>query len=97
MSLLFLFSYFYSDGSNQHIIWAAGGKSVFIWEAGWEQAISMERHDPKEPVLLQDLPCFHLNRLQGPERKKGVCKNRLACSLLRDCSLLQITKLSTVH
>ena len=52
MSLLFLFSYFYSDGSNQHIIWAAGGKSVFIWEAGWEQAISMERHDPKELVLL---------------------------------------------
>jgi hypothetical protein len=26
-----------SDGSNQHKIWAAGGKSVFIWEAGWEE------------------------------------------------------------
>jgi len=28
---------FCSDGSNQHIIRAAGGKSVFIWEAGWEE------------------------------------------------------------
>ena len=26
-----------SDGSNQHKIWAAGGKSVFIWEAVWEE------------------------------------------------------------
>ena len=26
---------FCSDGSNQHKIWAAGGESVFIWEAGW--------------------------------------------------------------
>ena len=24
-------------GSNQHKIWATGGKSVFIWEAGWEE------------------------------------------------------------
>jgi hypothetical protein len=35
---------FCSDGSNQHIIWAAGGKSVFIWEAGWEE--------PLETILL---------------------------------------------
>jgi hypothetical protein len=28
---------FCSYGSNQHKIWAAGGKSVFIWEAGWEE------------------------------------------------------------
>jgi len=28
---------FCSDGSNQHKIWAAGDKSVFIWEAGWEE------------------------------------------------------------
>ena len=35
ISLLFLC--FCSDGSNQHKIWAAGGKSVFIWEAGWEE------------------------------------------------------------
>jgi hypothetical protein len=28
---------FCTDGSNQHKIWAAGGKSVFIWEAGWEE------------------------------------------------------------
>ena len=34
-SLLFLC--FCSDGSNQHKIWAAGGKSVFIWKAGWEE------------------------------------------------------------
>ena len=34
-SLLFLC--FCRDGSNQHKIWAAGGKSVFIWEAGWEE------------------------------------------------------------
>jgi len=32
ISLLFLC--FCSDGSNQHKIWAAGGDSVFIWEAG---------------------------------------------------------------
>jgi len=32
-----LFLYFCSDRSNQHKIWAAGGKSVFIWEAGWEE------------------------------------------------------------
>jgi len=35
VSLLFLS--FCSDGSNQHKIWAAGGKSVFIREAGWEE------------------------------------------------------------
>jgi hypothetical protein len=35
ISLLFLC--FRSDRSNQHKIWAAGGKSVFIWEAGWEE------------------------------------------------------------
>jgi hypothetical protein len=35
ISLLFLC--FCSDGSNQHKIWAAGGKSVFIWETGWEE------------------------------------------------------------
>jgi len=35
ISLLFLC--FCSNGSNQHKIWAAGGKSVFIWEAGWEE------------------------------------------------------------
>jgi len=28
---------FCSAGSNQHKIWVAGGKSVFIWEAGWEE------------------------------------------------------------
>jgi len=28
---------FCSGGSNQHNIWAAGGKSVFIWKAGWEE------------------------------------------------------------
>jgi hypothetical protein len=28
---------FCSNGSNQHKIWAGGGKSVFIWEAGWEE------------------------------------------------------------
>jgi len=28
---------FCSDGSNQHKIWAAGSKSVFIWEAEWEE------------------------------------------------------------
>ena len=32
-----LFLCFCSAGSNQHKIWAAGGKSVFIWEAGWEE------------------------------------------------------------
>ena len=35
ISLLFLC--FCSDGSNQHKIWAAGVKSVFTWEAGWEE------------------------------------------------------------
>ena len=35
ISLLFLC--FCSNGSNQHKIWAGGGKSVFIWEAGWEE------------------------------------------------------------
>jgi len=35
ISLLFLC--FCSAGSNQHKIWAAGGKSVLIWEAGWEE------------------------------------------------------------
>jgi len=35
ISLLFLC--FCSDGSNQHKIWAAGGKPVFIWEAGWSR------------------------------------------------------------
>ena len=35
ISLLFLC--FCSDRSNQHKIWAAGGKSVFILEAGWEE------------------------------------------------------------
>ena len=35
ISLLFLC--FCSNGSYQHKIWAAGGKSVFIWEAGWEE------------------------------------------------------------
>jgi len=35
ISLLFLC--FCSDGSKQHKIWAVGGKSVFIWEAGWEE------------------------------------------------------------
>ena len=28
---------FSSGGSNQHKIWAARGKSVFIQEAGWEE------------------------------------------------------------
>jgi len=32
-----LFVCFCSDGINQHNMWAAGGKSVFIWEAGWEE------------------------------------------------------------
>jgi len=32
-----LFLCFCSDGSNQHKTWAAGGKTVFIWEAGWEE------------------------------------------------------------
>ena len=32
-----LLLYFCSARSNQHKIWAAGGKSVFIWEAGWEE------------------------------------------------------------
>jgi len=35
VSLLFLC--FCSEGSDQHKIWVAGGKSVFIWEAGWEE------------------------------------------------------------
>jgi hypothetical protein len=35
ISLLFLC--FCRDGSNQHKIWAVGGTSVFIWEAGWEE------------------------------------------------------------
>jgi len=35
ISLLFLC--FCSGGSNQHKTWAAGGISVFIWEAGWEE------------------------------------------------------------
>ena len=26
---------FFQQG--EHFIWAAGGKSVFIWEAGWEE------------------------------------------------------------
>ena len=30
---------FCSNGSNQHKIWAAGGKSVFFWEARWEEPI----------------------------------------------------------
>ena len=34
ISLLFLC--FCSDGSNKHKIWAVG-KSVFIWELGWEE------------------------------------------------------------
>ena len=34
ISLLFLC--FCSGGSNQHKTWAAGGISVFIWEAGWK-------------------------------------------------------------
>jgi len=33
----FLFMCFCSDGSDQHKFWVAGGKSVFIWEAGWEE------------------------------------------------------------
>ena len=33
----FSFLCFCSDGSEQDKIWAAGGKSVFIWEAGWEE------------------------------------------------------------
>ena len=32
-----LYMCFCSDGSNQNKIWAAGGKSVFIWEAGWQE------------------------------------------------------------
>jgi len=28
---------FCSDGSNQLKIWTAAGKSVFIWETGWEE------------------------------------------------------------
>ena len=32
-----LFLCFCSDGSNQHKMWAAKDKSVFIWEAGWEE------------------------------------------------------------
>jgi len=32
-----LFSCFCRVWSNQHNIWAAGGKSVFIWEAEWEE------------------------------------------------------------
>jgi len=35
--VVLLFLCFCSDGSNQHKIWAAGGKSFFIWEAGWEE------------------------------------------------------------
>jgi len=35
ISLLFLC--ICSDGSNQHKIWAAGGKFAVIWEAGWEE------------------------------------------------------------
>ena len=35
-----LFSCFCRDWSNQHKIWAAGGKSVFIWEAGWEEPLN---------------------------------------------------------
>ena len=40
---ILLFLCFCSDGSNQHKTWAAGGKTVFIWEPGgvgraiWEQ------------------------------------------------------------
>jgi len=34
-----LFFCFCSAGSNQHKIWAAGGKFVFIWEAGWEEPL----------------------------------------------------------
>ena len=32
-----LFLCFCSGGSNLHKIWAAGGKSVFSREAGWEE------------------------------------------------------------
>ena len=42
ISLLFLC--FCSAGSNRHKIWAAEGKSVFIWEAGW--------NEPFETILL---------------------------------------------
>jgi len=35
ISLLFLC--YCSALSNQHKTWAAGGKSVFIWKAGWEE------------------------------------------------------------
>ena len=28
---------FCSDGSNKHKIWVAGGKPIFVWEAGWEE------------------------------------------------------------
>ena len=34
---ILLFLCFCSDGSNQHKTWAAGGKTVFIWEARWEE------------------------------------------------------------
>ena len=36
ISLLFFWG-FCSDRINQHKIWAAGGISVFIWEAGWKE------------------------------------------------------------
>jgi len=36
-TFIFLFLCFCSDGSDQHEIGAAGGKSVFIWEAGWKE------------------------------------------------------------
>jgi len=35
--VILLFLCFCSDGSNQHKTWASGGKTVFIWEAGWKE------------------------------------------------------------
>ena len=48
ISLLFLC--FCSDGSDQHKIWAAGGKPVFIWEAGWEEPFGNNSTSPLTTV-----------------------------------------------
>jgi hypothetical protein len=62
-----LFVCFCSDGINQHNMWAAGGKSIFIWEAGWEEPFGNKstfgcfRTRSLPPLVLNMLP--FLNRL----------------------------------
>jgi len=69
--VILLFLRFGSNGSNQHKIWTAGGKSVFIWEAGWEEPFgnnsafscfkNLEKGIEKENVIVPYLAnLFHV-------------------------------------